>query len=457
MKIGVKILVVEDSPTQAEQLKYILENDGYQVVVAYNGKEALDYITKHKPVIVISDIIMPEMSGYELCQRIKTDESLKNIPVILLTALSNSIDIIRGLKCGADNFITKPFNSDFLLSRIKHILINKKLRKKGLSEMGLEVYFAGQKHHLTSERMQIIDLLLSTFENAVQKNLELEQANKELKKALEIIKNLETNYRTLLERNVDAIIVVDQAGIVLYVNPAAEAFFKTGTEEFLGKRFDFPMVAGETKEVEIIRGNGEILVAEMRVAKTIWEGQKSYLASLRDVTENVKLREKLRNLSITDELTGLYNRRGFLTLAQQQLKIADRLKSELALLFADLDNMKSINDTLGHQNGDLALIKTAKILKETFRETDIIARVGGDEFALIFQVVSKPNQDLVLNRLQKNLDVFNAKGELPCKLSLSVGMANYDPADSCSVNELLARADRSMYEAKKKKINQEST
>ena len=113
-----KILVVEDSPTQAIRLQHILETRGFEVAVAFNGKAALEHLEHDRPSIVISDVIMPEMDGYELCKRIKSDEGLKDIPVILLTSLSDPEDIIRGLEVGADNFITKPYQEKLLVSRI---------------------------------------------------------------------------------------------------------------------------------------------------------------------------------------------------------------------------------------------------------------------------------------------------------------------------------------------------
>ena len=135
---------------------------------------------------------MPEMDGYELCRQIKEDENFKDIPVILLTQLSEPEDIIKGLDCGADNFITKPYDEEFLLSRIQYILANSELRKGSIhTEMGIEIFFAGQKHFISSDRMQILDLLFSMFYNVIQNNRELEQANRELKEALETVKTLE--------------------------------------------------------------------------------------------------------------------------------------------------------------------------------------------------------------------------------------------------------------------------
>ncbi|OGU55239.1 MAG: hypothetical protein A2V66_01090 [Ignavibacteria bacterium RBG_13_36_8] len=175
------ILIVEDSPTQREQLKFILEKNNYTVQAAQNGSEALKMLKESKPSLIVTDILMPEMDGYTLCKKLKEDKDFADIPILLLTSLSDPHDVIKGLQAGADNFLTKPYKEQFLLSRIKYILINQELRKGGLSsEVGLEIVFGGEKYFINSNRMQIIDLLLSTYENAIQKNNELAEANKQL-------------------------------------------------------------------------------------------------------------------------------------------------------------------------------------------------------------------------------------------------------------------------------------
>ena len=186
-----EILIVEDSPPQAVLLQKLLEKNGYKVSVAVNGVEALSYLEGHLPALIISDIIMPEMDGYELSQKVKARDELKDIPIILLTQLTEPEDIVRGLGCGADNFITKPYDRELLLSRIRYVLVNQEIRKDRVMEMGIEVFFAGKKHFINSDRIQILDLLFSTYENAVQQKRDLEQINKELKEALETIKKLE--------------------------------------------------------------------------------------------------------------------------------------------------------------------------------------------------------------------------------------------------------------------------
>ncbi|MDM8516729.1 response regulator [Desulfobacterales bacterium HSG16] len=189
MKNDINILLVEDSLTQAIKLQHVLESRGYQVSVAANGVEAIEYLRNHMPTLIISDVVMPKMGGFELCRYVKEDEALKNLPVIILTSLSEPDDVIKGLQSGADHFIMKPYDPDFLKSRIEYVLANLEIRQQYGAEMGIEVFFRGKKQFLAANRMQILDLLLSTYENAIQKQRELESANKELKIALETVEN----------------------------------------------------------------------------------------------------------------------------------------------------------------------------------------------------------------------------------------------------------------------------
>lgn len=164
-----QILVAEDSPTQAQRLRHLLEQQGYRVTTAADGALALEAARTNRPALIISDVMMPQMTGYELCRRIKADPDLQDIPVILVTTLSDPQDVIRGLECGADNFILKPYETEGLLRRVKFLLGH------GRPPPGaqLEVVFGGQKHRITADRARILTLLLSTYEAAVERNGEL--------------------------------------------------------------------------------------------------------------------------------------------------------------------------------------------------------------------------------------------------------------------------------------------
>ena len=160
------------------------------------------------------------------------------------------------------------------------------------------------------------------------------------------------------------------------------------------------------------------------------------------------LDRELRSLALTDDLTCLYNRRAFLALAGQQLRVARRNGQGLLLFFADVDHLKEINDSYGHREGDFALIQAADALERTFRNSDVIARLGGDEFAIIALEASCDNQEVILDRLERNLKTATTS-ENRYQLSLSVGMARFDPRQPVSLGKLIAMADEAMYEVKK--------
>jgi two-component system, cell cycle response regulator len=160
------------------------------------------------------------------------------------------------------------------------------------------------------------------------------------------------------------------------------------------------------------------------------------------------LDRELRSLALLDDLTRLYNRRAFYALATQQLKVMRRKGQGLLVFFADVDHLKNINDTYGHREGDLALARSADALERTFRDSDILARLGGDEFAVLALEACSQDQDTILCRLEGNLQKTSAE-ETRYKLSLSVGMARFDPKQDVSLGGLLAKADRAMYEEKR--------
>ena len=191
------ILIVEDSPTQAERLVSVLESRGHAVAVATSSEAALDLWPSSSFDLVISDIVMPGVSGYELCKKIKTSPGGANVPVMLLTALNEPMDIIRGLECGADNFITKPYRDDHLIERTDRILEHRKLRGAERVGLGIEIVFLGKRFTISSGKEQILDLLLSSFEDTVRTNQELQTKERELGAAKA---ELETYARTLEDR-----------------------------------------------------------------------------------------------------------------------------------------------------------------------------------------------------------------------------------------------------------------
>ena len=185
---------------------------------------------------------------------------------------------------------------------------------------------------------------------------------------------------------------------------------------------------------------------------------KYYDGILLDITKQKMAEEelkealnKLESLSLRDDLTGLYNRRGFFTIAVEHFKMADRKRTKMFMLFMDLDHLKNINDTYGHHKGDQALMGIANILNSTFRRSDIKGRMGGDEFAVFPIGSSHEGMEIAMSRLKKNIEAFNKSKENPFPLSVSMGVSHYDPEHPCTIDELLVRADKIMYEVKRRK------
>ncbi|MBI1759853.1 MAG: response regulator [Acidobacteria bacterium] len=175
------ILVVEDSRMQAQMLCFHLEEAGFSWLLAENGKQALELLRAHRPALIVAEVALPELDGFELARQIKADENLNHIPLILLTVLTDGMEVLRGLECGADNFITKPYEPAYLLARINYLLANRPLCEQGKSPAGLELEFNGKRHLITAERRQILDLWLSTCEQYVQLNRHLHAREKDLK------------------------------------------------------------------------------------------------------------------------------------------------------------------------------------------------------------------------------------------------------------------------------------
>jgi diguanylate cyclase (GGDEF)-like protein/PAS domain S-box-containing protein len=284
------------------------------------------------------------------------------------------------------------------------------------------------------------------------------------------IRASEERHRFLTEHSTDMITAQSPEGLYLYVSPASAALLGYHPEELAGvsvydlvHRDDLtrlrdyhsdmlrrPQMA--TIDYRIRRKDRRFVWFETTsrvVSRSDPSIPREIISVSRDISDRKHTEEKLRELAILDDLTGLYNRRGFIALATQQLKAARRSKRNALVLFADLNNLKHINDMLGHKDGDQALVDAAHVLHRTFRDSDVIARVGGDEFAILAIETDGHSLDSIRARLDAALRMANSDRERAFELSISIGAAAYDHARNDTVEELLAWADRAMYEHKR--------
>jgi diguanylate cyclase (GGDEF)-like protein len=390
---SLKVLLIEEDASEARRVEDMLDGGEYEIHLAMSPslEHGLDLLAEDSFDVVLLGLEVPGALAVGKVDRVHS--RAPEVPIIVLTALDETRVFLDTARGGAVDYLVKG-----------------RLDRRELSRA---VLYAVERRRMVEARARA-----------------------------------EASLRQVVSSSADAMVVVDAGGVVRFANPAAERLFGLPADEIVGQPFAHNAAPGMTTEVEIERADQEPAVAEMRVVQTEWEGRQANLASLRDITEGVRMREELRTLSLRDELTGLYNRRGFLTLAEQQLKLADRGGRGFLLLFADLDGLKTINDEHGHQEGDRALRRAAEVLLQTFRDSDIVGRMGGDEFAVL-AVGAGGAGEAVTARLQRALNARLQKEASPFPISLSVGCVRYDPQDPCSLDEILARADAAMYEQKR--------
>lgn len=292
------------------------------------------------------------------------------------------------------------------------------------------------------------------------------------KRAEKATKNAYMELEQIFNTAADGMCVIDKSFRILRVNKTFLALFAMNKENVVGRSCYeiFPDVHCNTPNcplTKISEGTDHLVQYESEqkradgtslyliVTATAFHGADGELLGIvedfKDISERKRMEEELRSLSLRDELTGLYNRRGFITLADRELKMADRLKRGIFMLYADLDGLKIINDTLGHKEGDRAIREAATVLQETFRGSDIIGRIGGDEFVIVPIGIAGDNLDVITSRLQKIIDKQNENINRNYKLSLSFGVAYYDPENPVTIDELLIKADAMMYEQKRNK------
>jgi diguanylate cyclase (GGDEF)-like protein/PAS domain S-box-containing protein len=283
-----------------------------------------------------------------------------------------------------------------------------------------------------------------------------------------IIQNSESRFRSLIDSTDNSIYLVDRNYKYLFINKKHLARIGANEHQYIGQPFS---AFHPQKETELFIDKAEKMLKAGKPMEFTYKSlreDKYYLQTYspvmgkdnepiaitvisKDITELKHMEEELRALSLKDDLTGLYNRRGFTTLAEQHIKMANRGTKGFFMLYADLDNLKMINDKFGHQEGNYALIKIANILTDIYRESDIVARLGGDEFVVLPVVCDGGNIDNIISRLQDKINSFNAQSNRVYKLSLSVGTSYFDPENPYSLDKLLSNADEAMYEQKKNK------
>jgi PAS domain S-box-containing protein len=326
-----RLLVVEDSPTQAAALEELLVSEGFEVQLARNGQEASQILDSATFDAIITDVIMPTLSGHELCRKIKDDPKKSRHPVILLTQMKSPMDIVQGLECGADNFITKPYDPAYLVGRIRDLLESSAQTPQMKLRIEADVLFLGKHFTINADKAQIVDLLFATFEEMVRTNQELQtsqdrltaakaQVEKYAKQLKKKARTSEEKYKRLMEQANDGIFLLDSSGVVLEVNRRGEEVLGRASADIIGRPFEafVPNVKVEPErgQLQALHGAGSTSVDHVSFkcpdGRTVWinlsisrveiGSDRMILTIVHDITERKILEERYQQAQKLDAI-----------------------------------------------------------------------------------------------------------------------------------------------------------
>ena len=449
-----RVLVVDDIPANVKLLEARLTAEYFEVVSAFSGAEALSICARERIDVVLLDVMMPGMDGFEVCRRLKSDPKTHHIPVVMVTALDQTSDRVQGLNCGADDFLSKPVDDIALVTRVKNLARLKNLNDEMVMraatslDLGIEGFetleqaMSGRNGHVLvvddhPRHGNRIVSLLSRTHNAVCEPDPSAVHRRVAKETFDVIiislalegadgLRLCSQIRSLdRSRNVPIIVVVDEPNEARLLRG-----FDMGVNDYLVRPIEphelFARVSTQIK-------------------------RKRHLDFLRN-----RLAESVEQ-SITDPLTGLYNRRYMESHLRTLVDDANKVGRTLSVLMADIDFFKAVNDTFGHEAGDRVLKQFSSRLLHNTRGIDLACRLGGEEFLLILPDTDRSHAYKIGERLRTSVAAreFDLATEQSVRVTVSVGMATLEPADD-SPEKLLKRADEALYSAKRRGRNRVS-
>ena len=419
MTTPIRVLLIESDPDDVRRVRELLTQavgPGFHITAVPRLTDGIEELTRGEYDVILLALILPDSKGLETFRRIYI--RARPLPIVVFSNIADEGVAIEAVRGGAEDYVVKGSVDGITFARVVRYAIERKKRAPSQDE------------------------------------------------SREEYERTEDLYRRIVEYSQGLICTHDLDGKLLSVNPAAAHSLGYTPEEMVGKNLgDFMSPArriavgpylrrlrkdgADSGLLPVLTKNGEERTWQYRNTMYQEKGIPVYVIGYAsDVTELMRARDELKRLALTDELTGLHNRRAFLSLAEHALKVAQRSHTECLLFYADVDGLKRVNDSLGHHVGSAMIAEAAVVLRNVFRDSDIIARVGGDEFAVLAINNPAKNAHLVLNRLSTKLSAFNNSEDRPYKLSLSVGFAAFTPGSARSVQALLREADESMYDEK---------
>ncbi len=440
-----QILVVDDIPANVKLLEAKLTGEYYGVLTATSGLECLKITQEKKPDLILLDVMMPGIDGFETCRQIKEDPDIAHIPVVMVTALSDQSDRVKGLEAGADDFLTKPINDVALFARVRSLIRIKalldELRLRGAThmQMGVESGKRTGMPDISGARVLLVD------DDPIQAKQIIARLNEYY--TAELVEDLAEAEARATSGDFDALLVstllTDQDGIKFAA--------RLKSQESL-RHVPILMMVDEEDTATMLK----VLELGFNDYLRVPVDKNEMLARVRTQIRRRKYQELLRSnyqqsvtLAITDGLTGLYNRHYLNAHLDNLVMHSHEQKRPLALMIMDMDHFKMVNDTFGHDAGDAVLKQLADRIIKSSRSADLIARFGGEEFVVLMPETSREDARDAAERLRRHVEQvpFTLKnGEVTKTISIGVATLHLNTADTAT--DLLKRADEVLYQAK---------
>lgn len=466
----IKVVVADDSRSIRTKLTELLEKKGFEAISAVDGIDCIKKVFQYSPSFVILDVKMPVMSGYQACRFLKNHPQTVDLPVMLLTALDQPIDELWGYEAGADYYRSKTQDINVLVDEIDKLV----------RESNYKPSFKG-KEISEKEILSFLNDFLDRRIFEISMINEIAQLSYRINSLNEVIEGCSKTLSKMLNTYLIAFAIAEDKNVKINVWTNYE--YGTHIEEFNSYIKEILHDAGFENLIfdynlgeEPIPGNyydkREFLYVDPyetfsdKAFQTLKGGvffcyNKDNYDSLKRISfilphillviNNSILHKKIVDMSITDELTALYNRRKILEILRMEIDRAKRYGYDLALIIADIDFFKKINDTYGHNMGDIVLRKVSMILRNSIRKVDYVGRFGGEEFVIISPETSLQNAMLLAERIRKIFNSFIIEG-LNAPVTLSFGISIYTPDKD--LDTLINEADTALYEAKRSGRNQ---
>lgn len=469
-----KILVAEDSPTVRAMVQFSLQSAGHEVICAQDGIEAVKLAYTEMPDIIVSDVLMPRMNGYQVCRLLKDDALTNKIPIIIMTTKQAESGRLWGIMSGADDYITKPFTPQDLLRVIENIIAQNSLDNRVVEKK--------EKISFDIDALQIIyrvnDLLDRELFRSALIN-EVAELTSHIQNYPHILKHILDLYSRVINYEIGGILILEEDEELLLIN-VKNRTTKENVFEFEKRilkeyedRFKKEFKVEKLKKEVHGKEDAQVGLKFSTFYTTLMEGVKKPLAMcgfaasetpsfppedialveflkkpISIVLDNTLLHKKTQDIAITDGLTKVSTHRFFQEAMDREISRSRRFGLHFALIILDIDNFKMLNDTYGHLEGDNVLQEIARIMKQQTRETDIVARYGGEEFVVILPETDKEGSKITAERIKEKIE--NHKfilQEKDVKVTASMGVAIF-PYDADDKTNLIRKADKALYKAK---------